>query len=144
MTTFSGLQQILDMVNSATKQAIDANTREKHRVTPQNLPGRQRVGPHVIEDDTTEITNQVQDIIQNKYRKYARKENSNVLCDKTLNRPVERHAHRYPTRNLIQTVQTMVLELPDKRYGTLIGQPEESPISLQQRSEERRVGLSSR
>ena len=33
----------------------------------------------------------------------------------------------YQTRNLIQPVQTMGLELPDKRYGTLIGQPEESP-----------------
>ena len=79
MTTLSGLQQILDMVNSATKQAIDANTQEKHRVTPQNLPGRQRVGPHVIEDDTTEITNQVQDIIQNKDKGAVRISNTEVF-----------------------------------------------------------------
>ena len=59
MTTFSGLQPISDMVNSATKKAIDAKTRGKQRVTPQNLPGRQRVRPHVIEDDKMEITNQV-------------------------------------------------------------------------------------
>ena len=45
LTTFSGLQQISDMVNSATKNAADANTQEKQRVTPPDLPGRQRVGP---------------------------------------------------------------------------------------------------
>ena len=50
-----------------------------------------------------------------------------MVQDRTFNRPVERHAHRYPTRNLIQPVQIMGLELPDKRHGTLIGQPEESP-----------------
>ena len=49
MTTFSGLQHILDMVNSATKKAADVKTRGKQRVTPHNLPGRQWVGPHVIE-----------------------------------------------------------------------------------------------
>ena len=66
-------------------------------------------------------------MIQNKDRKDARKENSNFLRDKTFNQPVERHAHRYPTRNLIQPLQAMRLELPLKRQGTLIGQPEESP-----------------
>ena len=92
-------------------------------MTPHNLPGRQRVGPHVIEDDTPELT----DMIQNKGRKDARTENSNVVQDRTFNQPVERHAHRYPTRDLIQPVQTMGLELPDKRQGTLIGQPDENP-----------------
>ena len=49
-----------------------------------------------------------------------------MLRDKTFNRPVERPAHRYPTRNLIQTLQAMRLELPEKRQGTLIGQPEDN------------------
>ena len=52
-----------------------------------------------------------------------------MVRDRTFNQPVERHTHRYPTRNLIQPVQTMGLELPDKRHGTLIGQPEESPVT---------------
>ena len=115
------------MVNSATKKAADAKTKEKQRVTPHNLPGRPRVGPHVIEDDTPELTDQVADMIQNKGRKDANTENSNVVQDRTFNRPVERHTHRYPTRNLIQPVQTMGLELPDKSHGTLIGQPEDNP-----------------
>ena len=81
------------------------------------------MGPHVIEDDTPDLT----DIIQNKGRKDACTENLNVVRDRTFNQPVERHAHRYPTRNLIQPVQPMGLELPDKKQGTLIGQPEENP-----------------
>ena len=75
ITTFSGLQQNSDMVTSATKKSADAKTKEKQRVTPHNLPGRQRVGPHVIEDDTPELTDQVADMIQNKGRKDARTEN---------------------------------------------------------------------
>ena len=70
-------------------------------VTPPDLPGRQRVGPHIIEDYTPELTNHVEDMIQNKGRKDARTENANVVRDRTFNRPVERHTHRYPTRNLI-------------------------------------------
>ena len=128
LTTFSGLQQISDRVNSSTKKAADAKTRGKHRVTPPDLTGRQRVGPNVIEDDTPELTDQVEDMIQNKGRKDARTENANVVQDRTFNRPVERNTHRYPTRNLIQPVQTLGLELPDKRHGkTLNGQPEEIP-----------------
>ena len=50
-----------------------------------------------------------------------------MLRDKTFNRPVERHTHMYQTRNLIQPLQAMRLELPEKWKGTLIGQPEESP-----------------
>ena len=44
MTTFSGLQQISDMVNSATKKAADSKTREKQRVTPHKITGRQKGG----------------------------------------------------------------------------------------------------
>ena len=40
MKNFSGLQQISDMVNSATKKAADAKTGGKQRVTPPELPGR--------------------------------------------------------------------------------------------------------
>ena len=79
LKTFSGLQQISDMVNSATRKAADAKTREKQRVTPPDLPGRQRVGPHVIEDNTPELTDHVEDMIKNKGRKDARKENANVV-----------------------------------------------------------------
>ena len=38
-------------------------------MTPPELPGRQRVGPHVIEDYTPELTDHVEDMIQNKGRK---------------------------------------------------------------------------
>ena len=128
LTTLLGHQQISDMVNSATKKAANAKTQEKQRVTPPDLPGRQRVGPHVIYDDTPELTDQVEDMIQNKWRKDALTENANVVQERTFNRPVERHTHRYPTRNLIQPVQTTGVELPDKRHGkTLNGQPVESP-----------------
>ena len=73
------------MVNSAIKKAADAKTGEKQRVNPPGLPGRQRVGPHVIEDDTPELTDHVEDMIQNKGRKDARIENANVVQDKTFN-----------------------------------------------------------
>ena len=52
---------------------------KKQRVTPTNLTGRQRVVPQVIEDDTPELTGQVEDTIQNKGRKDARTENANVV-----------------------------------------------------------------
>ena len=85
LTTFSGLQQISDMVNYATKKADDAKTGEKQRVTPKNLPGRQRVGPHIIEYDTPELTDHVEEMIQNKGRKDARTENANVVRARTFN-----------------------------------------------------------
>ena len=116
LTTFLGLQHIYDMVNSTTKKAEDAKTRGKQRVTPSDIPGRQTVGPHVIEDYKPKLTDHVEDMIQNKGRKDARTENANVVRDIKFYQPVERHTHRYPTRNLIQPVQTMGLELPDKRH----------------------------
>ena len=72
LTNFLDLQQISDMVNSATKKAADAKSRGKKRVTSPDLPVRQRVGPHIIEDDTPELTDHVEDMIQNKGRKDAR------------------------------------------------------------------------
>ena len=85
LTTFLGLQQISDMVNSATKKASDVKTGGKQRETPPGLPGRQRVGPHIIEDYTPELTDHVEDIIKKKGRKDARTENVNVVRDRTFN-----------------------------------------------------------
>ena len=84
------------MVNYFTKKTDDAKTWGKQRVTPHNLLGIQSVGPHVIEDYTPELIDQVENMIQNKRRKDARTENSNVVQDRTFNRPVERHDHRLP------------------------------------------------
>ena len=52
LTQFSGLQQLSDLVNSAAKKASDAKIKERQRVAPPHIPGGQRVGPNVIEDDT--------------------------------------------------------------------------------------------
>ena len=40
-----------DIINSAAKKASDDKTQERQRVTPPNIPGGQRVGPNIIEDD---------------------------------------------------------------------------------------------
>ena len=126
------------MVNSTTKKAADDKTREKQRVTPPDLPGRQRVGPHVIEDDTPELTDQVEDTIQNKGRKDARTENENVVRDRTFNQPVERHTHRYPTRNLTQPVQKIKVYRGDFQ-GTLT--LARAPRAQAKKIEERNLGF---
>ena len=43
--------------------------------------------------------------MDNKNVRDSKAENSNVVRDRTYNRPVERANHRYPTRNVIQEVQ---------------------------------------
>ena len=51
LTQFSGLQQLLDLVNSAAKKAAEAKSKERQKMATPNSPGRQRVGPHIIEED---------------------------------------------------------------------------------------------
>ena len=116
ITTFASLQQISDIVNSATakaiaakKEAAEAKTREKQRVTPHNLPGRQRVGPYLIEDDTPDMEKQVQDRVDESVRNAGRPKN--MVRNRTYNKPIGRTNHRYPTQNLIQPVQVLGLGL---------------------------------
>ena len=56
LSKISGLQQMLDIINSAAKKASDAKSQEIKRVTPPNIPGEQRVGPNIIEDDSETTT----------------------------------------------------------------------------------------
>ena len=52
LSNFSGLQQMLDIINSAAKKAPDSKSQESKRVTPPKIPGEQRMGPNIIEDDS--------------------------------------------------------------------------------------------
>ena len=70
LSKFSGLQQLSDLVNSAAKKASDAKIRERQRVTPPNIPGGQRVGPNVIEDDTADAEQRLSNLINEKVRRY--------------------------------------------------------------------------
>ena len=56
LSNFSGLQQISDIINSAAKKASDSKLQESERVTPPKIPGGQRVGPNIIEDDSETTT----------------------------------------------------------------------------------------
>ena len=47
-----------DIINSAAKKASDSKSQESKRVTPPNIPGGQRVGTNIIEDDS-ETTTQI-------------------------------------------------------------------------------------
>ena len=58
LSNFSGLQQMSDIINSAVKKASDSKSQESKRVNPPNIPGGQRVGPDIIEDDS-ETTTQI-------------------------------------------------------------------------------------
>ena len=59
LSKFSGLQQMSDIINSAAKKALDSKTQESQRVTPPNIPGGQRVGPNIIEDDSEDTSHQL-------------------------------------------------------------------------------------
>ena len=61
LSKFSGLQQMSDIINSATKKASDRKSQEINRVTPPSIPGGQRVGPNIIEDDSETTTQQLRD-----------------------------------------------------------------------------------
>ena len=56
LSKFSGLQQMSDIINSAAKKASDSKSQESKRVTPPNIPGEQRVGPDIMEDDSETTT----------------------------------------------------------------------------------------
>ena len=105
LSNFSGLQQMSDIINSAAKKASDSKLQESQRVTPPNIPGGQRVGPNIIEDDSEDTTQQLKETIKEKVKRYNRPENFNVERDKTYNRLLGRAKHRYPTWNIIQQVQ---------------------------------------
>ena len=105
LTQFSGLQQLSDLVNSAAKKASDAKIKERQRVAPPNSPGGQRVGSNIIEDESENAEQQLQNIINKKAAKDNKPENSNVVREKTYNRPVERTNQRYPTRNVVHWVK---------------------------------------
>ena len=66
LSNFSGLQQMSDITNSAAKKASDSKYQESQRVTPPNIPGGQRVGPNIIEDDSEDTTQQLRDNIKEK------------------------------------------------------------------------------
>ena len=48
-----------DIIISAAKKASDSKSQESKRVTPPNIPGGQRVGPNIIEDDSETTTQQL-------------------------------------------------------------------------------------
>ena len=69
LSNFSGLQQISDIINSAAKKASDIKSQESQRLTSPNIPGGQRVGPNIIEDDSEDTTQQLRDNIKEKIKK---------------------------------------------------------------------------
>ena len=90
-----------DIINSAAKKASDNKSQESNRGTPPNIPGGQRVGPNIIEDDSETTTHQLGGKIKGKYKRDNCPENFNVIRDKTYNQPLVRATHRYLTRNII-------------------------------------------
>ena len=102
---FSGLQQLSDLANSATKKMSDAKIKVRQRVARPNNSGGQGLRPNVIENETENVEQQLKKIISKNAAKDNKSENSNVVRDKTYNRPVERANHQYPTRNLVQQVK---------------------------------------
>ena len=98
------ITKMSDIINSAAKRASDSKTQERQRVTPPNIPGGQRLGPNIIEDDSEDAVQQLRDKIREKGKIDNSPENPNVERYKTYNRPLGRATHRYPTSNVIQKV----------------------------------------
>ena len=63
------------------------------------------MGTNIIEDEGETTTQQLRDKIKRKDKRDNCPEKSNVIRDKTYNRPLVRATHRYPTRNIIQQVE---------------------------------------
>ena len=78
LLNFSGLQQMLDIINSGAKKASERKSQESKRVIPPNIPGGKRVGPNSIEDDSEAATEQLRDKIKEKGKRYNRPGNFNV------------------------------------------------------------------
>ena len=94
-----------DIINSAAKKASDRKSQESKRVTPPNIPGGQRVGPNIIEDDSETTTKKLSEKMKGKDKRDNCPEKFNVIRDKTYNQPLVRVTYRYPTRNIIQQVE---------------------------------------
>ena len=54
------------IINLAATQSSDEKTQERQRVTPQNIPGGQRVGPNIIEDGREDAVQQLRKRIRKK------------------------------------------------------------------------------
>ena len=52
---------------------------ERQRVTPPSIPGGQRVGPNIIEDDREYSAQKISDAVREKEKRDDRPENSNVV-----------------------------------------------------------------
>ena len=52
-------------------------------MTPPNIPGGQRLGPNIIEDESEASTQQLRDKMKEKGKRDNRPENFNVERDKT-------------------------------------------------------------
>ena len=83
-----------DIINSAAKKASDSKSQENQRATPPKIPGGQKVGPNIIEDDSEDTTQQLRDKIKEKVKRENRPEKFNAERDKTYNRPLGRATHR--------------------------------------------------
>ena len=83
LSKFSGLQQMSDIINSAAKKASNRKSQESQRVTPPNIPGGQRVGPNIIEDDSETTTQKLRNKIKRKHKRDNCPENCNVIRDRT-------------------------------------------------------------
>ena len=57
-----------DIINLVAKKASDSKSQESKRVTPPNIPGGQRMGPNIIEDDSETTTQQIRDKIKIKIK----------------------------------------------------------------------------
>ena len=64
------------------------------------------MGPNFIENSTEDAEQQLSDILNKKATRDNRPENSNVVRDKTYNRPDGRATHRYPSRNIVQQLSS--------------------------------------
>ena len=62
------------------------------------------MGPNIIEYDREDAAQKLRKKIREKGKRDKLPENSNVVQDKTYNRPLGWATHRYPTRNVIQQV----------------------------------------
>ena len=105
LSNVSGLQQMSDIINSAAKKASDIKSQESKSVAPPNIPGGQRVGPNIIEDDSETTTQNLRNKIKRRHKRDNCPENFNVIRYQTYNRPLVRATHIYPTRNIIQQLE---------------------------------------
>ena len=68
------------------------------------------MGPNIIEDEREDAAQQLSERLREKEKRDDRPENSNVVLDKTYNRPMDWATPRYPTRNVVQQVHKQPTE----------------------------------